>query len=634
MIKQEDDFMHHRNRFYLLIGIFMSLIFFVSGFSQKREDIDNKYKWNLSDIYPDWNAWETGFNALQTKMDEFANLKGTLSQGPEALLKAFQLSDELDVLAMRVYQYPKLTRDTDSRNQDVSARFQQVGILFSKFGTATSWFNPELLEIPWDTMKTWLDETPGLAPYRFGIEDLYRQQAHVLSADKEKLLSYYSNVRRTPADIYSELSTSDIQFPKITLTNGDTVQVTRGTYSRILATDRNQDNRREAFEAHYGVFKANENTYAAIYNGICLKDWASAQTRGYNSTLEADLDGDNVPVSVYENLIKTVRENTAPLKKYYELRKKALNLQEYHLYDGAIPLVDLTKTYPFEEAKDWTLAAVKPLGKDYQEKLKKALNGGWIDVYENDGKRAGAFSTSVYGVHPYMLLNYNGTLDYVFTLAHELGHSMHTMYATENQPKATADYTIFVAEVASTLNESLLLDYLMEKSKDSKERIMLLQQAIDNIAGTFYAQVMFADFELQAHRLAEEGKPITVAVLNGIVRDLYKTYYGESIVYDDLYDVLWSRIPHFYRTPYYVYQYATCFASSAQIHKEMTTGSKKERQATLDRYLNLLKSGGNDYPMNQLKKAGVDLNTPEPVLAVVKQLDLLVNQLQTELEKL
>ncbi|GAB4337906.1 MAG: oligoendopeptidase F [Calditrichia bacterium] len=625
----------------VLLILLMSLLFsgtLISGEksqrSMSRDEIPEKYKWNLSDIYPNWEAWEKGYAELEKKMDEIASLKGTLKTGPEQLLKAQKLQDEMNILAYRVYRYPQLMRDTDTRNAEVSARLQKVQILFARFSTATSWIAPEMLEIPWETMKQWLDSTPELAPYRFGIEDLYRQQAHVLDEDKEKLLSYFSQFRSTPRVIYTELSTSDIKFPTVKLSDGSEVELTRGTYSKILATNRNQADRKLAFEKHYQVFADNQNTYAAIYNAVCQRDWAGARARNYNSCLEAALEGDNIPTTVYENLINTVKQNTAPLQRYMKLRKKALGLEEYHSYDGSIPLVDFDKTYPYEEAVKLVKESVKPLGKAYAEKLAKAVEGGWIDVFENPGKRAGAYSAGVYGVHPYMLLNYNETLDYVFTLGHELGHTMHTTLSNENQPFATSGYTIFVAEVASTFNERLLLDYMLSKTKDPKERIALIQQAIRGITGTFYFQTLLADFEYTVHKMVENGQPITAAALNNVMKDLAQAYYGDAIEHDELLNVVWARIPHIFRTPYYVYQYATCFASSAQLYQAVTTGSKKEREAARERYLELLKSGGNDYPMNQLKKAGVDLTRPEPILAVIQQFDELVSLLERELDKI
>jgi oligoendopeptidase F len=346
------------------------------------------------------------------------------------------------------------------------------------------------------------------------------------------------------------------------------------------------------------------------------------------------LEDNNIPVAVYENLVNTVRDNTAPLQKYLKLRKHILELEEYHMYDGSIPIVDFDKMYPYEEAKKYVSASIKPLGKEYGSKMKTAMGEGWIDVFETPGKRSGAYSSNVYGVHPYMLMNYNETMNSVYTLAHELGHTIHTILASENQPFATYDYTIFVAEVASTLNERLLLDYMLSKTNDPKERVALIQQSISNITGTFYFQTMLADFEWQVHRLAEEGLPITTSKLKEITAELYTTYYGDAVELDELYHYVWTRIPHVYRSPFYVYQYATCFASSAQIYDKMTRGSKKEKKAAKESYLILLKSGGNDYPMNQLKKAGVDLTQPQTFLAVIEQFDNLVDQLEIELQHL
>ncbi|MEJ2613475.1 MAG: oligoendopeptidase F [Ignavibacteriaceae bacterium] len=621
---------------FLIITIF-AFVFSSQLYSQKvydnRDEIPAEYKWDLSDIYKNWNDWEAGLKELQQKMDEIVSYKGKLKESPANLLKVKKLDDELGILSYKVYRYPQLTRDLDTRNQEMNAKLQQVQIIFAKFNTATSWINPEMLEIPWDTMKKWLED-PEFKPYRFGIEDLYRQQAHVLDESKETLLSYFTRLSQSPNDIYTNLSTADVDFPTITLSNGDKIQVTNGNYSRVLATNYNQEDRKNTFEAHYGVYKANENTYAAIYNAVFQKDWAEAQARNYKSCLESYLDGNNIPVAVYENLVNTVKANTEPLKRYAKLRKKVLGLKEYHSYDGSIPLTDFNKTYPYNEAKKWVLASVKPLGKDYQSKMATALKGGWIDVYENKGKRSGAYSAGVYGVHPYMLMNYNETLDNVFTLGHELGHTMHTLLSDENQPFATSDYTIFVAEVASTFNEDLLLDYLLTQTKDPKERINLLQEAIRGITGTFYFQTLLADFELQTHELVENGKPITAEVLNKIMDDLFNTYYGDTYAKDEILDRVWARIPHIYRTPFYVYQYATCFASSAKLHNDVTTGSEADREAAKERYLNLLKSGGSDYPMEELKKAGVDLTKPETVNAVINLLDKLVTQLEEEINKL
>jgi oligoendopeptidase F len=603
--------------------------------SLNRAEIPDAYKWNLHDIYADWNVWTTDLTQLETLMTELAGLKGTLRTGPAELLHALLLEEKLDMLSYKVYRYPYLMRDEDTRNQEVSVKLQQVQILFSQYATATAWIAPEILTIPWDTMNTWLDSDAAFKPFRFGLENLYRQQAHVLDEEKEKLLSYYSQYQSAPRDIYSELSTSDIDFPIITLATGEELKMTSGNYGKTLRINHNQADRQAAFEAHYTTYKANLHGYAAIYNSVCQRDWANTQARNYSSTLAAALESDNIPIQVYENLVNTVKANTQPLQRYHRLRQKTIGLENYYNFDSEIPLTDFSKTYPYDDVKAWIIESVAPLGKEYRDKLRQALQGGWIDVYENDGKRPGAYSADVYGVHPYMLLNYNETLDNVFTLAHELGHTMHTTLANENQPFATHNYTIFVAEVASTFNERLLLEHLLEKSKDPKERIALLQQAISNIAGTFYLQTLFADFEWQIHQLVEQGQPITADILGGKMRELMNLYYGDAMINHELIDILWARIGHFFRTPYYVYQYATCYASSAQIYANiMEQQSKKAHQTAVENYLNLLKSGGNDYPYEQLKKAGVDLTQPEPILAVVKQFDELVSRLEKEIAKL
>lgn len=602
--------------------------------SKDRADIPDKYKWDFNHIYPDWDAWQADKERIQQLMEDFVGMKGTLSDGPENLADAMKLQDKLYQLAYKVYRYPQLQRDVDTRNNEIGAKLQEVNIMFAQFGQATAWLNPEILSIGWDTMKQWLDNSIELEPYRYSIENLYRQQEHVLDEEGEQLLSYFSSFNGSPRNIFSELSTSDIEFNEVEFSDGETRKITPANYTLILETDRDQADRRKAFEAMYEVYADKKNTYAAIYNAICQRDWAQAQARNYNSTLEAALFDDNVPVEVYENLVTTVKNGTAPLQKYFKLRADKLGLEEYHLYDGAIPIVEFDKKYDYDEMLPHIVNAVAPLGEDYQAKMSMATSSGWIDVYENEGKRTGAYSAGVYGVHPFMLMNYNETMSSVFTLAHELGHTLHTLLSHENQPFATAQYTIFTAEVASTLNEALFLDYMLERSTDPKERLKLLEQAIENIAGTFYTQVMFADFEHQAHKMVEEGQPITADVLSELYGGLMRSYYGDAIVYDSLYNYLWARIPHFYNSPYYVYQYATCFASSAEIVKHMRSEDEAVREAATERYLELLKSGGDDYPMNQLQEAGADLTRPETFQAVIDQMTQLVNQYEQELQKL
>lgn len=602
--------------------------------TRNRAEIAADYKWDFSPIYADWSAWEQGMKDMEARMDAFAALKGTLKDGPAAVLQAYRLYDEIGMLQYRVYRYPQLQRDTDTRDQDVSGKLQRVQAVFAKFGTATAWFNPELLAIPEETMRGWLDATADLAPYRFPILDAYRQQKHVLDEKGEKLLSYAARFNETPRSVYSELSTSDIKFPTITLADGREVTLSPGAYQSILATNYNQADRARAFEAYLKTYEATKNTYAAVYRGTLERGWFLAQARNYPSTLHRALDGNAIPVEVYTTLVDTVRAGTAPLQRYFRLRRKILGLESYHLYDGQIPLLKDETVWPYRPARDLVRDSVAPLGAEYQGKLAELLEGNRIDVYENEGKRSGAYSAGVYGVGPYVLMNYNDTLDAVFTFAHEMGHAMHTRLSEETQPFVTADYTIFVAEVASTINERLLLEKLLSESDDPRERFLLLQHAIDAIVGTFYTQVLFADFERQAHALAEKGEPLTADVFSDLYGGLLEAYYGDAIAHDDLYRYTWTRIPHFYNSPYYVYQYATCFASSARLYKAMNTGTDGERAAATERYLALLRSGGNDHPMEQLRKAGVDLSRRETVQAVVDQMDELVARLEAEAAKI
>jgi oligoendopeptidase F len=599
-----------------------------------RADIPDRFKWNLTHIFPGWSEWQAAYDALETKIAAYAALQGTLSQSADRLLAAMKLSDDIGQVTYKVWYFASLKYDEDQRDNQINARRQQVQILFAKASQASAWFNPELLSIPLTQVEQWMSEQPELGVYRFAIEDLYRQQEHVLDEKGEHLLSLSSRFSSSPNDAYAALSTADIKHPAITLSTGPEVTLTYGQYRAILATNRNQADRAAAFVAYHKLYETNVNTYAALYGGVLQRDWFHSQARGYKSTLDAALHGNNIPTAVVENLIETTKANVEPLRRYHRLRKRVLGLDTYHSYDAAIPLVDYDRKYPYDQVLEWLPASVEPLGTAYRRQLRDVLFGDWIDVYENPGKRSGAYAAPVYGVHPYMLLNYNDTLDAVFTLAHEMGHSMHTLLSNAHQPFVYSAYTIFVAEVPSTLSEALFLEYMLEHATDDRERIVLLQHAIDGIVGTFYTQVLFADYELQAHRLVEEGQPVTAETLAGIYFNLLKAYHADVLDYDDQSRVTWARIPHFYSTPYYVYQYATCFASSAQLMRQLTTGSESERAAAIDRYLTLLKSGGSDHPMPLLQRAGVDLSRPETVRAVVDQLDALVTKLEKAIDGL
>jgi oligoendopeptidase F len=602
----------------------------------RREDIDQKYKWNLNDIYGDWKEWDTDLEKVKELMKEIPKYRGKIKDSPKEFMNLIKMEDELSKLTDEIYLYPYLMRDLDSTDEEAAKRLQEIMALYTQYSATVAWINPEILEIPQETIIKWIDENEELEDYRFNLMELYRLEGHVLDAEKEKLLSYYGQFMGAPGDIYKELTTSDIKWNEVELSTGEKTKVTNGVYSKILSTNRNQDDRKKAFEALYTAYETNQNTYAAIYRSILQKSHATAQARGYDSTVSKALEGNNIPVEVYENLIKVTRENTQPLQRYVDLRKKLLGLDEYHYYDNQITLVDYNREFEYDEARDIVLNSVHPLGKEYVERMKKAVSEGWLDVYETPNKRSGAYSLGIYGVHPYMLLNYNGTLDSVFTLGHELGHTMHTMLSSENQPYSTHGYTIFVAEVASTFNERLLLDYMLEKTTDPIERIALIEQSLGNVVGTYFIQTLFADYEYQVHKIVEEGGAITPDILSGIMDQLFKDYFGDSVAIDELQKIIWARIPHFYNSPYYVYQYATCFASSAVLHDRITNEkySEEDREVALDKYLDMLKSGGSDHPMNQLKKAGVNLTETETIEAVSTDMNSLLDILESEMEKL
>ena len=598
----------------------------------KRDNIGQEYKWNLSDIYENYSIWEKDFEKVGELKRELAKFKGQFGNEGK-LLEFFQKQEEMDKISYKLYRYPQLARDLNSSDKEAVEHLQKVQFLFADISTELSWVNSELVDNR-ENIEKWI-EKKEFDDYKFGLKNLFRLQKHILEEKESKLLSYYSSFFSAPRSIYSEVTVTDVEWPQVTLSSGEKVDVTPANYSKILSTNRNQEDRKLMFQTFYTIYEKKKNTIAAIYNSILQKGIASKKAYNYDSFLLSHLESDNIPEEIYLNLVNTAKNNTKPLQRYLKLRKKILGLEKYYNFDGSINLIEFDKEYEYDDAKEIVLNSVAPLGKDYVEKMKKAISEGWLDVFEAKGKRTGAYSAGVYGVHPYMLLNYNKTLDSVFTLAHELGHTLHTLYSDENQPFSMADYTIFVAEVASTFNERLLLDYMLENTNDPKERIALLEQEIGNIVGTFYFQALLADYEYQAHKLAEAGEPITAEVLSKIMEDLFDKYYGDIIEKDDLIYIFWARVPHFFNSPFYVYQYATCFASSAILYEKMINSSdESKRKETLDKYIQLLSSGGNDFPMEQLKKAGVDLSKIETIEAVARQFDLLLDKLEAEIGKL
>ncbi|NOT28799.1 MAG: oligoendopeptidase F [Acidobacteria bacterium] len=598
-----------------------------------RDEIPSDYTWDLSAICQSWDEWTVLLQGLEAAIEGFKALQGTLSGGGDRLLAAFRALDSMGAASYRVWYYTSLQYDQDQRDNAANARRQRVQIVFARQQQAGAWFHPEVLAIPIETVRGWIDSNPELAVYRFAIESLFHQQEHVLDERGERLMSFAGRFDSVPSDSYAALTTADMQSPSITLFSGERVTLSYGQYRALLETNRRQEDRAAAYRAFHRTYADNQNTYAALYNGVLQRDWFHARARGYASTLDAELHGNNIPTAVVENLIAATKEGVEPLRRYHRLRRRALGVDTYRLYDLFVPLVEHDVQYPYDDVGEWIVESVAPLGTDYQQLVRQAFRERWIDVYENLGKRSGAYSAPVYGAHPYMLLNYNETLDAVFTLAHEMGHSMHTLLSHQAQPFVYAGYTIFVAEVPSTLNEALFLDLMLQRARSRDEKVILLQHAIDSITSTFYTQVLFADFELQAHRLVEQDQPVTAEALNRLYSGLLREYYGDVLDEEELSKLTWARISHLFSSPYYVYQYATCFASAASLMQDLRSSSSAVKAGAVDRYLSLLRAGGSDYPMTLLGRAGIDLSRPETVRAVATELDLLVGRLEAELAR-
>jgi len=601
----------------------------------QRTDVNDKYKWNLDDIYANWQLWEADVTKAKELMDKIESYKGQIKNDSQKFVEFITLEEELGRIIEKIYVYPYMLKDLNSKDEDASEKMQEIQALLTEYSVKTAWTTPEILTIEKEIMDKWIEENEELYNHKFSINEIYRLQNHVLDEDKERLLSYFGQFMGAPRSIYSELSTSDIKWNEVELSDGYKGPVTNGIYSRTLSTNRNQEDRKKAFEALYGIFDDYKNTYAAIYRSLLQRNVATSRARNYSSSLERALEPNNIPENVYLSLLESSRNNTAPLKRYINLRKEALGLNNYHYYDNSTNIVDYQREFPYDDAKELVIKSVELLGEDYVNKIERAIGEGWLDVFETENKRSGAYSIGIYDVHPYMLLNYQSTLNDVFTLAHELGHTIHTMLSNENQPFPTASYTIFVAEVASTFNERLLLDYMIAESTDPIEKIALLEQALGNIVGTYYIQTLFANYEYQAHKLIEDGKPVTPEALSTIMNDLFVEYFGDTLTMDELQKVIWARIPHFFNSPYYVYQYSTSFASSANLYDRVTNEryTLEQREQAKEDYLNLLKSGGNDHPMTQLKKAGVDLEKTESFDAVATEFDRLLDLLEKELKE-
>lgn len=582
-------------------------------------------KWDLTYLYKTKEEYDKDFERLLSFSEgKLASFKGKLGN-EDCFVEYLKLSDEFEKLIYKLYQYNSLRADQNRKIIENVAELNKVFMVMDKVTTATSFEKPEFLSLGKEYIYSVLDKHPEISFHRFDFEKLFHGAEHILDEKSETIISTYSKLSRSGTDLYTNLTNGDRNSVSVTLKDGSKIDVSVSNWTTLIERADNEYDRKVIFEACFKYFEEHKNTLASIYENIMDANLAASKVRGFSSVLESYLFNNNIPTSVYYNLVDVASNNTESLKKYIKLRQKHLGLEEYHTYDRFIPLAKTDDEYTYDRAKEIYFASISHLPQKFQDFAKETLRDGFVDVYPSEGKRTGAYSSGVIDLHPFILLNYNNSIEDVFTLAHESGHSIHTLFAEENQPGHLQDYTIFVAEIASTFNEHMLLDYFMKSKDTSKEtKIVLLQKAIDSIMATFYRQTLFAEYELKAHNLVENGQPINYEVLNNIMIELYQKYYGLDITKEIYKSYVWAYIPHMFHTPFYVYQYATSFSASFKLFKNVKDGGEQE----FNRYIGLLKSGGSKYPMEQAKEAGVDFNDKNTFMAVVERMDYLVNELE------
>ena len=586
---------------------------------KNRKDMDPRFQWKLSDIFETPEAWEAAYAKAKKAVEELGTLEGTLKQSAESLKSGLDQIYAATEQVELVYLYASLSKSGDNGDPEAQRLEGRAMSLYVALSTALSFVDPEILSIPKETLDAWM-ALPELREYHHILEDTDRQRPYSLPAAQEKMLAQLSDAAGAPDDAFTMLESVDMSFPDITGEDGKPASLTHGTYG-LYRDSRDQRVRKEAFETYHGEFQRYINTFAALYGGQVKLDEYFSQVRGYNSSLEKSLSANNVPVSVYDSLVEAIHQGLPIMERYLQLRKKALGLSELHMYDLYCPMVeDVTYEIGLDECKELVKKALAPLGEEYAGLLDKAYREQWMDVYENKGKTTGAFSCGVYGVHPFVLLNYTGALDDAFTMAHELGHAMHSYFSSKNNSFANHDYRLLVAEVASTVNEVLLTKYLLRTETDKKRRAYLLNHLLESFRTTVFRQTLFAEFERDAHDLYRKGEPLTAQVLSQRYHALNALYY-RGVTVDSLQDAEWARIPHFY-SAYYVYQYATGFCSAVAIADGIyETGDPSG-------YLRFLTTGGSDYPLEELKIAGVDLTGPEVVQRALKVFSETLDQLE------
>lgn len=586
--------------------------------------MEKKYQWDLSFIYQSEDDFKKDLEKLKALVTTFSEYEGKLSDD-KALEAYLNKEREVELLLNKLYSYASGLADLNRKDVTRNAREAEVEEVLNELIEKTSYFEPEVLSLGEEKIQKFLEKHQDCKDFDFYFKKLFLGSKHVLTADKEKLLAGYSPITGVSGDLYSTLTVGDYYPTEVTLSGDRKVAVSTANWTSLIKDEKDPEDRKKIFEGLYKYYDARKNTYAGMYNLGLKAQLANVKARGYSSILESHLEHNQIPTSVYLSLVSAAHEGSAPLKRYYEVRRKALGLTKHRSYDRFLSLAKSEKQLSYEEAKDLFYKSIERFPEDFQKKAHEVSKEGVVDVYPSDGKRTGAYSSGGGGIFPHILLNFLGTLDDAFTLAHESGHSIHTLYSMESQPILKQNYTIFVAEIASTFNEHNLLDYLLKTGDLSKEdKIALLQKEIDEIAATFYRQTLFAEYELKASQLVEEGKQINYQVLSDIMTSLYKDYYEIDIAEEVYKPLVWCYIPHLFYSPFYVYQYATSFATSLELYKRVNNNVP----GAFDKYIGLLKSGGSAFPIDQVKAAGVDLTTKEPFQAVVKRMDELVRKLE------
>ncbi|TYR80660.1 oligoendopeptidase F [Priestia megaterium] len=585
-----------------------------------RKEVPSAEKWNLADIYQDMNAWENDYQTVIELIEKLRAFDGAI-EGAQSLCDYLQLREQASYLYSKLYVFASLQMDTDTRVSSSQALLDKAGQLGQKISEATSFFMPFLLTLDEETLKQYISEIKELSYFEESLLESYRYKKHVLSKEKEEILSKMGEALSSPKQTFGMINNADIKFGKVTNDDHKKVPLTRGMYAKLIE-DEDRSKRKEAYKAYYKPYVQLQNTIASTLSAAIKNNKLTSEIRNYPSALERALFSDNVPKDVYENLIQSAKENIQPLHKYMRIRKQQLGVDELRAYDLSIPLVKEAKqVISYEEAYETMLQSLQPLGEDYVQTLRSFKTKRYIDVRETPGKRSGAYNLGLYGVHPFVLLNHQDNISSLFTLTHEMGHAMHSYYSSQYQPRIKAGYSIFVAEVASTVNEVLLIRYLLKQTNDNQTKKYLLNHFIDQFKGTFFTQVMFAEFEKIIHEKAQNEQPLNAEAFSQVYETLFREYNGPGIVFDDEVKYGWTRIPHFYR-PFYVYKYATGFASAIDLADRLIKGEQETRHS----YLEFLKSGSSDYPLELLKRTGVDLSRPEPIHNALSVFNKLVDE--------